>query len=107
MSKSEELKYRRSRYYTLLDSVKTINDRLSVTINDMKNATKIGEFFRIDNESADNDEIKKIREDVLNTKEFLTNSVEPEINYKISLLTRQIRASEAEEEAERLLNARN
>ena len=97
MASSEELMKKRREYYRLLDNVKELAGSLSVSYNDMEYAINIGEYFTIDEIAADNNKIKKIRETVDSSRDYLNNSVIPAIISKINQLSNEIEDAVARE----------
>jgi hypothetical protein len=100
MSSSEELMKKRREYYRLLDNVKELTVSLSASYNDMEDAINIGEYFTIDEMAADNGKIKKIRETVDSSRDYLNNTVIPAIVSKINQLSNDIEDAVTKEASE-------
>lgn len=100
MDSSEELMKKRREYYRLLDNVKELTSKLSVSYNDMENAINIGEHFTIDDIAADNGKIKKVRETIDDSKNYLNNTIIPAIVSKINQLSNDIEEAVTREDAE-------
>ena len=100
MSSSEELMKKRREYYRLLDNVKELTVSLSASYNDMEDAINIGEYFTIDEMAADNGKIKKVRETVDSSRDYLNNTVIPAIVSKINQLSNDIEDAVTKEASE-------
>ena len=100
MTSSEELMKKRREYYRLLDNVKELAGSLSASYNDMEDAINIGEYFTIDEMAADNGKIKKIRETVDSSRDYLNNTVIPAIVSKINQLSNDIEDAVTKEASE-------
>ena len=106
----------RGQYLSLKNSIGNVTSQINRCINSIADATRITEFYTFNDNSADNNEIIKIK-DKLSTSMTTTNSLISLIDNKILELNQSIKmeeermAREAAEAAERarleLLNQRN
>lgn len=90
MSKLKDLENRREKYFVLLDDINNLKDSLLSVKGNLEEASTIGDYFSIDNISADNNEILDIKDDLSVTIDYLTEKVITTINSKISRLNREI-----------------
>ena len=96
MSKSSELRAKQRAYNSLLENVSSFNSKLKTAYSQLENSTKIGDHFQIDNESADNNDIKNARKEIGEISNKLTSTIIPAIQNKIYSLSRQIAQAESE-----------
>lgn len=90
----------------LINKINGIRDELTKAYNSLENATNIGNYYSIDNLSADNNDIIRQRNNILAINNNLGNNISS-INTTISSIKNQITEEEnrirrEEEEAERI-----
>lgn len=91
--------YRQLRQYrTFLDDVNDCINILSRTIDSVESAIKIGEYYTIDETTADNNVIKNSHNELSNKKQFLSNTVIFAIRRKIREIEDEIARLEAEDD---------
>lgn len=88
-------------YRNLYDSVQSSIRHLNRVIESSEMALKIKDYYLIDDVSADNYSLRKIRNSFIEKRQFLASNVIEAINQRIRSISREIEALELEE-AERL-----
>lgn len=91
--------YRQLRQYrTFLDDVNDCINVLNRTIDSAESAIKIGEYYTIDEATADNNVIKNSRNELSDKKQFLISTILPAISRKIREIEDEIARLEAEDD---------
>jgi len=96
MSKSNQLRNKQRAYYSLLENVSSFTSKLKSAYTQLENSTKINSSFLIDSEPADNQDIKNSRDEIKRISDYLSSTIIPAIQNKISNLSREISQADAE-----------
>lgn len=97
MSRLSTLYYQLRVYKNFYSDIAESKRLLTNTINATNDSDKIGNYFRIDDNSADNGQIKKYINELIDYKNQLEVSIIPSINSKIREINREIREEEEKE----------
>jgi len=97
MLNSNILQKNQEKYLNLLTEIRKFKNFLTISTNSLSEATKIGNYFKIDDVNADNDEISKVLETNQETINYLNNVIIPSIINKINSLNNDIANAKANE----------
>lgn len=98
MSRLSSLYRQLRQYRTFLEDINDCVNALNKTIDSAEGAIKIGEYYTIDDTTADNNIIKNSRNELINKKELLNGTILPAIRRKIRDIENEIARLEAEDD---------
>lgn len=101
MSLLSNLKAERTQYYNLKNTLQQVSVYLLKSSNALEQPANIESYYRINEISGDNNEIKSNKNNIVGYYKFLTSKVIPEIDTKIQAINNAITQEEIRIERER------